>query len=581
MRQGSAGSAARAAPARCRAGALQDRAGRTAWRWLLCLVVIGALLLPQDGWGQQPEAPTLPPGKDSPERTDQPETTPAPSQPPQPPPPPGTVLVAGFTLSGNLAVGTWELAPVLQPFVGQALSLSGLEGVADLITQEYRRRGYTLARAYIPEQTIRAGIVEIGVLEGRAGRLDVTGNTHYSTTYIRRYFAKVFEEGAIKYGSLERALLLLNDNPDLNVSALLQPGEVVGFTDITAKAQDKRPIHLSANVNNFGQPTVSRERYTVGADVGNALFDGALLSANLILGNDPRTLFFQFGAYSVPINGQGTRLVVSASNGRFDVGGALAFLKIAGKSRSYDVSITHPLLRTRVDSLYLETGFTSKDNRLFILDSLLGTDALRMLKLGVSYDRQDGTGRTFLSLYGYQGLGKFLGGMADNAPQATRLGADNRFTKAAVAASRVQSVWENVYLIVRGTGQISTGILPILEEVLLGGADSVRGYSLGERQGDEGYTISAEARLPVPYVKVAQFVLFIDNGAVRIRGNLVGQQSYYSLTGAGPGLRVGLPYYEATLRLDLGFPLEPPKALTGSLSGGSSPTLYFMLSTRL
>ena len=400
------------------------------------------------------------------------------------------------------------------------------------------------------------------------GRLEVTGNSHYSTAYIRRYFAKLFDEGAIKYPTLERALLLLNENLDLNVNALLQPGETTGTTDIVAKAKDKLPIHLVLSVDNFGFPAISRERYSAGVEIGNALFDGAVASANLIFGNDPRSLFFQYGSYSVPLYGQGTRLVVSGSNGRFDVGGALAVLKITGKIRTYDISIIHPIRKTRVDNLYVDAGFLSKDNPLFILDTLSGTDSLRMLKLGFSYDRSDEQGRTFLSVYGYEGLGKVLGGMADNAPQANRLGADNRFSKLNVAGSRTQSLWGGSYLLVRGTGQLSDGVLPFIEEFFLGGAETVRGYSMGERIGDEGYTISAEARVPVPYIKEAPFVMFIDHGAVRILAlSWVNNPTTHPPLGTGIP-RLGLRYYDTTVRVDLGFPIEPPKAASGSLSGG-------------
>jgi len=495
--------------------------------------------------------------------------------------PPATIPVQGFTISGNRVVPTWDLAQVLTPFVDQTLTLVDLERVADLITDEYRRRGYSLAKAYLPEQKIKFGIVEIAVLEGYAGNLDITGNKFYSTAFIRRYFGKVYDEEAIKYSSLERALLLLSDNPDLSVSAILQPGKVVGTTDIVAKAQDKRPIHVSAGYNNFGVPFISRDRFDLGLEVGNALLPGAVFTANLIIGNDTRNLFFQLGSYSVPVGGQGTRLVLSGSNGNFDVGAFLADFKITGTLQTYDISITHPLIRSRVDNLFLDVGYLAKDNKLSLLDNVIGNDALRMLKLGVSFDRTDTTGRTFLSVYGYQGLGHILGGMADNAPDATRKGADNRFQHVNVAVGRTQSLWDRTFLILRGTGQMATGPLPVIEEFFLGGADSVRGYILGERLGDDGYAVSAELRFPVPYVSVAQFGLFIDNGAARIRSPSVGQQAYYSLTGVGPGLRVNLPWYDAALRVDLGFPIEPPKTQTGSLSGGSSPTLYLGINARL
>jgi hemolysin activation/secretion protein len=77
-----------------------------------------------------------------------------------------------------------------------------------------------------------------------------------------------------------------------------------------------------------------------------------------------------------------------------------------------------------------------------------------------------------------------------------------------------------------------------------------------------------------------QLVSFIDHGAVRVRNPQAGEKKSESLTGAGPGLRVNLPYYDTAVRFDVGFPIDPTKALGGSLSGGHSPTAYLQATAR-
>jgi hypothetical protein len=89
-----------------------------------------------------------------------------------------------------------------------------------------------------------------------------------------------------------------------------------------------------------------------------------------------------------------------------------------------------------------------------------------MLKAGLTYDRTDNRGRNFASLYGYQGLGEVLGGMANNDPMASHVGADNRFQKANVSLGRIHSLGHDYFVLLRGAGQISTGPLPIIEQVL-------------------------------------------------------------------------------------------------------------------
>lgn len=488
--------------------------------------------------------------------------------------------VRSFTFTGNSVVSDAELSVITQSFLNQELSLADLEWVAHLLTTLYQNKGYTLAKAYVVAQKPAEGIVQIQILEGRLSEIIVTGNQYYSTEFIRRGFTPVLADPVIKYRSLERSLLLLNENLDLKVTTTLAPGDTTGTTKILAKVEDKLPLHVSLDVNNFGFVNISRYRFGGTVDIGNLPFQGSVLTLNGIIGDKPDQLSYGSITYSTPLNGWGTRLILSGSYSDFSVGGALAVLNINAKVKSYDVSVIHPIVKTTFQNLLAEVGFASKDNPLFALGQLTFDDHLRMLKVGVTYDRTDSQGRNFLSLYGYQGLGKFLGGMADNDPLASHVGADNRFQKADLSLGRIHSLGHDFFLLLRGTGQISTGPLPIIEQVLLGGPDTVRGYQLGERFVDEAYAVSAELRVPTGLAPI-QLLGFIDHGAGRNRTPQAGQPREESLTAAGLGARVNMPeWYNAALRADLGFPIDPSKAQGGSLFGDSSPTLYFQVTTR-
>ena len=486
-----------------------------------------------------------------------------------------SLLVKGFSFSGNTVVSQAELEALTQLYVGRSLTLPDLEEVAASVADLYKKKGYTLATTYVPQQHIRFGVVTIAILEGRVGEISVTGNQHYSTEFIRGSFAQAMEDKVVRNVALERALLLLNEYPDLKTSILLEPGTSTGSTNVHVKAEDKLPIHATLDYNNYGSNKISRNRFGAGIQIGNVLFDGATLNINGIMGDHPDQLLFQTGAYAVPIGVHGTKLVLSGSNGRFDVGAELAALQINGTIKTYDISVTHPFIKTRFQTLTAETGFASKDNRLFTLGSLTGDDRVRMAKLGVNYDRLDLSGRTYVSLYGFQGLGELFGGMDNNALQTTRQGTDNRFTKATVNAGRIQSLGHEVLLVVRASGQATTGPVVVIEQMLLGGPDSVRGYQLGERFVDEGYTISAETRVPFfPSVfSSTQAAAFIDHGAGRVRNPQPGEQSSSSLTGTGVGLQTELPYFSTRFRFDVGFPIGP-KPVGGTIAGDHSPTFY-------
>lgn len=108
-------------------------------------------------------------------------------------------------------------------------------------------------------------------------------------------------------------------------------------------------------------------RFGGGVEVGNVLFDGATLNVNGIIGDHPEQLQFETLSYAMPLGVHGTKLVLSGSNGRFDVGAELAALQIRGTIKTYDISFTHPFIKTRFQTLLAEAGFASKDNKFFTL----------------------------------------------------------------------------------------------------------------------------------------------------------------------------------------------------------------------
>jgi hemolysin activation/secretion protein len=496
-----------------------------------------------------------------------------------------SAIIKGFLFSGNTVIGKEQLESITEPYIGQPLELLLLESAAQAVTDYYRKKGYTLASAYVPQQDVKFGVVELAVLEGRIGDITVSGNMHYSSSFIKGHFAQAMEENVARNDSLERALLLLNEYPGLKTSATLEPGKSAGATDVHVTAQDKRPLHFMLDMNNYGFNNISRYRFGAGVEVGNVLVDGGTLTLNGIMGNHPNQLLFGMANYSMPIGVHGTKLVVGGSEGKFDVGAELAALQIRGRITTGDIAVTHPFIKSRFQNLLGEVGFSAKHNTLFLLDNLIATDDIRALKLGVNWDRLDLSGRWYASVYGFQGLGQFLGGMSDNSPQATRQGADNRFTKATLATGRIQSLGHDVLLVVKGSGQITTGPVVVIEQMLLGGPDSVRGYQLGERFVDEGYTVSAETRIPffpslVPTaLKETQGAIFIDHGGGRLRNPSPGEQRSTSMTGTGVGLQTQLPWYSSSVRLDLGFPVGP-KPIGGTIAGDRSPTFYFQVMTR-
>ena len=66
-------------------------------------------------------------------------------------------------------------------------------GLRSRATCYYRKKGCTLALAYVPQQEVKFGVVELAVLEGRIGDITVSGNKYYSSSFIKGHFAQAWK----------------------------------------------------------------------------------------------------------------------------------------------------------------------------------------------------------------------------------------------------------------------------------------------------------------------------------------------------------------------------------------------------
>src|SRR6185436_5650688 len=161
-------------------------------------------------------------------------------RPPEPKPalpvsPTLKVRVTQFTFSGNTLYADKELAEVVREFVGKELDFEGLNDAATKVRAYHRSRGYFLAQAYLPQQAIRNGSVEIAVIEGRVGHIELQRRP---ATRLAEWLLAGILNAHLKSGDiitetgLERPLLLINDLPTASVTSEIRPSQTVGAADL-------------------------------------------------------------------------------------------------------------------------------------------------------------------------------------------------------------------------------------------------------------------------------------------------------------------------------------------------------------
>src|SRR6267142_6226056 len=218
------------------------------------------------------------------------------------------VLVSRFLVTGASVFTPEQLRGLVADGEGRELTLAQIEGFAARITAFYREHGYILARAYVPAQEMRGGVVELAVLEGRVGKIDITGLRHYDADYLRRYVEPRSPSRVFEAGDFERGLLTLNDLPGLSVKSTLKPGVEPGTTDIVLDVDEDRLITGALDANNYGSPQTGYERFGVSLNLNNPSGLGDVLAFRGLTSTIGGALWLVRLSYAIPLNTLGTKI---------------------------------------------------------------------------------------------------------------------------------------------------------------------------------------------------------------------------------------------------------------------------------
>ncbi|RZI97431.1 MAG: ShlB/FhaC/HecB family hemolysin secretion/activation protein [Variovorax sp.] len=480
-------------------------------------------------------------------------------------------------LNGAQALPAEDLKAVTQPYIGRDVTLGDLEALAQAITAQYRARGYFLATAIVPVQTVRDGIVEISVIEGRLGKVDVVvaPDAPLAEARVRGFLSALQPGEAVNAPAYERAMLLLSDQPGVRVSSGLQEGTQTGTTDLSVEVVATPRWSFAAEADNHG--TKESGRYRVGgtARLLSPFGIGDNLDARVMVSNGNA---LQFGrlAYEAPIGTSGLRAGVGVSRVSYELGGEFEELGAVGKANVLDFSLNYPLIRQRQHNLFLRLTAETKD----LTDTMEAVSfesrkRVRGLGLGWTWERRDdvlGGGYWASSGTLYHGSLAIRDAQSREFDQSvTGHDTEGGYSKMTFQLSRLQAIVPSHSLYLSLGGQWASKNLDASEKLSLGGARAVRAYSSSEALVDQGLIGTLEWRWSVNN----EFTPFVFYDAARGRRSrhptLFDGENGISLRGYGVGLswsRPGNFSINATLAWRDGT--RPAQ----SDGGGRNPRLY-------
>jgi hemolysin activation/secretion protein len=479
---------------------------------------------------------------------------------------PGAMYVEGAT---ELAPA--DFAPAVEPYLGRPLGDEELRALTRDVAEVARRAGFGLATAWVPRQSLVAGVLRVQVDEGRIDAVEVSGNARAA---VEARLSGLATGRPLRTAELERRLLLAGDMPGVSLGRA-QVVRREGRNILTLEATIDR-VRGYASVDNSGSGPVGPIRARLAVDFNSIAIGGDRLSVGgVVTPVQPRE--FQYGeiSYSAPVGRHGTEVSVAAYAGHSDPGASLRDQDVAGLSTQAEVRVTHPLLRSRAASLWGSVGVSVRDSTLDQQGARVRDDRIVTASAVLSGNARVAGGRLRVRLAYVQGL-DLLNATARGDPLASRGDAGGPFSKVEFWTEYERSFGGGFGIDLRGAGQLASRPLLASEEMGLGGRQFLRGFDYWEHSGDEGAVISGELRydmrrgLPGPLTRL-QLYLYADAGRVT---NLAGGLGGGTLASAGGGVRAWLQHgFQAGV--EVGVPLTH-----GAFDEDPDPRFSFNLGSR-
>ncbi len=455
-------------------------------------------------------------------------------------------VVTAIHITGNRELTTKEILSLMKTKPGEVFNWPRWRQDGAAIEKEYRKRGFVLATVLPPKMT-NDGVLSVSIAEGIVQEVKITGNTHTKEYVIRRYIRT-------------------------------KPGETYNEKKVAADVQRLNNLGYFETVRRYAEAgeagkvvvviTVVEKRYTGGASFGGmygsdygmvAFVD--VSKTNLWGTGQTVAVKGEFGgrrtyelAYRNPwIMSPETRLnlglydrrTVREAFVRPEDAGSQSILYEERRSGG-NMTLGRPLsdyttayLSFRSDNI----SVTDVDEweRQYLSGPAFEPRKIRSITVaGVTETRDN---KFNPKRGGYRSLSAEFAGFG---------GAD--FTKYSMDLRHYWPVKKKNVFAMRLLAGTVTSDAPYLEQFLIGGSESLRGYRLDRFAGSHMAILNTEYRFPL--TKNLLGVLFVDagdawGGEIAADPYVGGDEDFSIHTGYGVGIRVKTPI--GPIRLDLGF----------------------------
>nr|WP_309598691.1 ShlB/FhaC/HecB family hemolysin secretion/activation protein [Yersinia intermedia] len=370
------------------------------------------------------------------------------------------------------------------PYIGQCLSLIKINKLLADISNYYIERGYITSRAFLTEQDLAEGVLNIRILEGKLE--DIQFN-HHNASMLMMAFPHLKGE-MLNLRDIEQGMEQINRLRTRQVQIEILPGSKPGYSIVNLTSQPKFPLTFALGNDNSGQKSTGVSQLNASVNADNLLgfadqwFVAGSHSSEFSNSHNARSL--QAGV-SVPFGYWNIDYSYAWSDYLNVIPDRNYSWRSTGDSRIHRGTLSRVVFRNANMKTALSFGITHRVSQNYL-------DAVRL---------QSSSRNLSSGIIGISHSQKLFGGLATFNPTFSRgtpwFGAENddlkngdvpqaEFNKWALSASYYHPLNDSVSYLTSLYGQHSNDRLYGSEQLTLGGESSVRGFKEQYLSGNNG-----------------------------------------------------------------------------------------------
>ena len=369
----------------------------------------------------------------------------------------------------------------IEPLRGQKITRETLARLVALLNTHYESEGLALSRVALASQTFADGRVQVTVLRGYIGDVNIDGVGGRDAMHLRALTQGLVGRKPLRKPELERAVLLAGDLPGIAVIATFEPIEGQPETVRLRLNVKKRAFELGASANNEGQRLLGRTQFETTAAANSWIAPGD--RAQIFYGFPAQFDRYQFAAltYSAPVGVNGLRLQGTATRLKTDPGPSSA----AGDASSLSRQASYPITRAATQALTVSGAFDALWSDNALLGQTPSSDRTRVVRgspAAMKWRAKSVTNTSATISLGLDALGA----------RASAAYGDATFAKLSLQYTRDQTLADKLHLRLRASAQWTGEAMPASERFQFGGSTTGRGFEQGYVSADRGLSGAVE-----------------------------------------------------------------------------------------